>query len=156
MQEHHQTPRGNAWMDMLLKIFAWLCKVAAIVFWLWMALVKIELDIANLHGHAGPWGDPDWGMPAFYHRTYLEIATLTALAVLAILPNRWLVFSPVAFTISLLIALIPFTGLSSLNGMGRICYLMTPLMSLVARHAPFRLPHFLSIAAAEMGEGGTR
>lgn len=132
MQEHHQTPRGNAWMDMLLKIFAWLCKVAAIVFWLWMALVKIELDIANLHGHAGPWGDPDWGMPAFYHRTYLEIATLTALAVLAILPNRWLVFSPVAFTISLLIALIPFYWiLSSLTEWSDLLW-MTPLMSLFA------------------------
>lgn len=76
-------------MGIFLKIFAWLCKIAAIVFWLYAALSKIELDNANLHRSAGPWGDPDWGDPAFKHRASLDIAQMTVLAVLAILPNRW-------------------------------------------------------------------
>jgi hypothetical protein len=98
-------------MRTFLKTFTWLCKIAAIVFCLYAALAGIELDIADLHGNGGHWRDPapdDWGTPAFKLRTYLEIAELITLAVLAILPNRWLVFSRTVFAVSLLIALIPF------------------------------------------------
>ncbi|HUA65294.1 MAG TPA: hypothetical protein VME24_05570 [Alphaproteobacteria bacterium] len=80
---------------MFLKILAWFCKVAAILFWLVLTLYKSS-DVARPLGGVGS------GAPEF-----LEIAILSAYFVLVILPNRWLVFSPVAFVISLLIALIP-------------------------------------------------
>jgi hypothetical protein len=98
-------------MRKLLKIAAWFCKIAAIVFCFNAALAGIELEIADLHGNGGHWRDPapdDWGTPAFKLRTYLEIAELITLSVLAILPNRWLVFLRTVFAVSLLIALVPF------------------------------------------------
>lgn len=81
-----------------------------------MVWVKVGLDIAELRATRLPMYEnapEDWGTPEFYHRTYLEIAILGLLFVLAILPNRWLVFSPIAFVISLLIALIPWVVLFS-------------------------------------------
>jgi hypothetical protein len=136
-------------MWILLKPFTWLCKIAAVVFWLWVALTKIELDIANVHGNAGPWGDPDWGTPAFYHRSYLEIATLSALAVLAILPNRWLVFSPISFAISLLVALIPsYSLLSSLTERSDLPWMAFPM----CLFAPLPLSLILSFWRRRKGE----
>jgi len=82
-------------MRMFLKILAWFCKVAAILFWLVLTLYKSS-DVARPLGGVGS------GAPEF-----LEIAILSAYFVLVILPNRWLVFSPDAFVISLLVALIP-------------------------------------------------
>jgi hypothetical protein len=97
-------------MRTLLKVFAWLCKIAAVLFWLGVAWTFIGLDISDLRATSQPMyrdAPEDWGTPAFKHRTYLQIAELVTLATLAILPNRWLVFSRVAFAISLLIALSP-------------------------------------------------
>ena len=94
-------------MRVFLKILAWLCKIAAILFWSLEALVKIGFDVANSLGSAG------LGTPGSFQGTYFEIAIMSALFVLAILPNRWLVFSPIAFVISLLISLIPFYPLLS-------------------------------------------
>jgi len=98
-------------MRVFLKISAWLCKIAAILFWIGVAWVTISLDISSLNA-PNHWreGD-DWGTPAFNHRVYLQIAEVTALAVLALLPNRWLVFSPVTFVISLLVVLTPFCSI---------------------------------------------
>lgn len=120
---------------LFLKAFAWLCKLTAIVFWLCVARVKVGLDITNLRATSPPMyrdAPEDWGTPAFYHRTYLEIATLLALAVLSVLPNRWLVFSPMAFSISLLIALIPFYSIITSIAAPSDLLWMTPLMSLFA------------------------
>lgn|GEM_PF-3072387 len=110
LKAHNKIVLKN-YMPAFLKTFTWLCKIAAIVFCFYGALAGIELDIADLHGNGGHWRDPrpdDWGTSAFKLRTYLEIAELITLAVLAILPNRWLVFSRTVFAVSLLIALIPF------------------------------------------------
>lgn len=97
-------------MRAFLTVFAWLCKITAIVFCLYAARAGIELDVFSLQGSQSAYRDApeDWGTPVFKHRTYLEIAELTTLVVLAVLPNRWLVFSKVSFTVSLLVALIPF------------------------------------------------
>ena len=98
-------------MRKFLKISAWLCKIAAIVFCLYAALAGITLDITYLHGNGGHWRDPapdDLGTPAFKLRTYLEIVELITLSALAILPNRWLVSLRTVFAVSVLIALIPF------------------------------------------------
>ncbi len=102
-------------MRIFLKILAWVCKVSAILFWSAEALVKIGFDVANSHGNPGPWGGSDSGTSV-----YLEIVIPSLLFVLAILPNRWLVFSPVAFIISLLIASIPYYPLLSSFRDGRI------------------------------------
>jgi hypothetical protein len=118
-------------MRLFLKVFAWLCKIAAIVFWLVEAAVKIDFDISNLR-ESSHWSGEDWGTPTYEHRIYLEIATLIALAVLAVLPNRWLVFSSVTFAIALLIALIPFCQIfGSLTEWSDLLWMM-PLMSLFA------------------------
>ena len=122
-------------MRALLKIFAWLCKIAAIAFWLCVAWVKVGLDVSNLRATSQPMyrdAPEDWGTPAFYHRTHLEIATLLALATLAVIPNRWLVFSPVAFAVSLLIVLIPFYSIITSIAAPSDLLWMTPLMSLCA------------------------
>lgn len=82
-------------MRLLLKISAWLCKIAAIVFWLGVAWVIVGLDVSNLRATSAPMyrdAPEDWGTPAFYRRTYLEVATLTAPGLIALLPNRWFVF----------------------------------------------------------------
>lgn len=97
-------------MRLFLKIAAWFFKIAAILFWLGMTCVKVGLDISDLRGANPPTyrdAPGDWGTPGFYHRTYLEIAILGLLFVLAVLPNRWLVSPLIAFIITLLIALIP-------------------------------------------------
>jgi uncharacterized membrane protein YtjA (UPF0391 family) len=99
-------------MRSFLKIISWLCKIAAIVFWLVVAWVTISLDISSLNAPSHWREGDDWGTPEFHHRIYLEIAEVTTLAVLALLPNRWLVFSPATFVISLLIALTPFCSIS--------------------------------------------
>ena len=118
-------------MRIFLLTLAWLCKIAAIVIWLIEAVVKIGFDISNLRDPSH-WSGEDWGTPTFEHRTYLEIATLIALVVLAVLPNRWLVFSPVTFAISLLIVLIPFYRIfGSLTEWSDLLW-MIPLMSLFA------------------------
>jgi hypothetical protein len=98
-------------MRELLKVLAWLCKITAMVIWLGIAWTFIGIDVLNLRATSQPMyrdAPQDWGAPAFKHRTYLEIAELAMMAVLAVLPNRWLVFSPVTFALSLLIALSPF------------------------------------------------
>jgi hypothetical protein len=116
-------------MHWFLKVFAWLFKIAAVVFWLVEAVVKIGFDISNLR-EPSHWSGEEWGTPTFEHRTYLEIVTLIALVVLAVLPNRWLVFSPVTFAISLLIVLIPFYQIfGSLTEWADLLW-MVPLMSL--------------------------
>jgi hypothetical protein len=118
-------------MRVFLKVFTWLCKITAILFWLGVAWVKIGFDISNLRAPSH-WSGEDWGTPAFEHRTYLEIATLIALLVLAVLPNRWQVFSLATFTISLLIVLIPFYQIfDSLTEWSDLLSMM-PLMSLFA------------------------
>jgi hypothetical protein len=86
-------------MRLFLKIAAWFFKIAAILFWLGMVCVKAGLG--------------DWGTQGFYHQTYLEIAILGLLFLLAVLPNRWLVSPLIAFIMTLLIALIPFCLLIS-------------------------------------------
>ena len=91
-------------MRKLLKILAGLCKVTAVAFWLFAAWVGIDLDASILRGGYSSYRDPAPDNLTLI----LEIAGLTALALLALLPNRWLVFRPWLFVPSLLIALIPF------------------------------------------------
>lgn len=94
-------------MRTFLKVFAWLCKIAAIVFWLGAACAITSLDISSLRMPSHWRESDDWGTPEYHHRIYLEIVILTMLAVFALLPNRWLVFRPWIFAISLLVALSP-------------------------------------------------
>jgi len=122
-------------MRAFLKALAWLCKIAAIAFWLGMAWVKVGLDVSNLRATSPPVyrdAPEDWGTPAFYHRAYLEIAALTALVGLAVLPNRWLVFSRVAFALSLLMALIPFHSIAISIAAPSDLVWMAPLAALFA------------------------
>lgn len=100
-------------MSLFLKILAWFCKIAAILFWGLEATVKIGFDVVNLREAAGQWADADLGASGFFRQTSLEIILLLALLLLAVLPNRWLIFSKAAFAVSVLIALIPFYPLFS-------------------------------------------
>jgi hypothetical protein len=117
-------------MCVFFKVFAWLSKIAAILFWLVVAWVTISLDISSLNTPSHWREGDDWGTPEFHHRIYLEIAEVTTLAVLAILPNRWLVFSPVTFVMALLIALTPFYSIpGALTEWSDLLWLM-PIMLL--------------------------
>lgn len=119
-------------MRAFLKIFTWFCKIAAIVFWLVVAWVTISLDISSLHTPSHWREGDDWGTPEFHHRIYREIAEVTMLAVLALLPNRWLVFSPVTFVISLLVSLTPLYSISgALTEWSDLFWLM-PIMLLLS------------------------
>jgi hypothetical protein len=83
-------------------------KVLGAVIWLGLAVIKINWYIDEMHMSTPPREAPqDWGTPAYFHRTFLEILVLSVIALISVVPNRWLVFSPIAFCVSLLIALFP-------------------------------------------------
>jgi hypothetical protein len=69
-----------------LKLLAWACKVLAIV-----GSVVVPLILR-----------PHWGI------NRIADVQLIGLAVLSLIPNRWLVFSRISFVIFLLLALFPF------------------------------------------------
>jgi hypothetical protein len=82
-----QLPTDIAAMTNLsLKALAWICKVLAILVYVGGPLI--------LH--------PRWGVNRFAD------VQLVGLGVLSLIPNRWLVASPISFVIFLLIALLPF------------------------------------------------
>lgn len=92
-----------------MKILAYLCKVLAAILWVGAAYLKIALYIMDLRATTPPRDAPhDWGTPAYYHRTYLEIIMMLSVALLAVLPNCWLVFSRLIFGASIILALVPF------------------------------------------------
>ena len=96
-------------MQKFLKSLALSCKCLAAIIWLGEALLKIYWDIREMHMSSPPRDAPsDWGTTAYFHRTYLEILVLSVIALLSVVPNRWLVFSPIVFGISVVIALFPF------------------------------------------------
>jgi hypothetical protein len=101
-------------MQQLLKPFAIACKVIAIIEWLGVAWVTIGLDVSDLRAKSQPMyrdAPQDWGTPAYYHRTYLQIFVICVLVVLAVLPNRWFVSSRPAFGISLFVSFAPLWGM---------------------------------------------
>ena len=99
-------------MQSLLKPFAFACKILAVSVWLGIACLKIGMDISEMHATSPPRDAPhDWGTPAYFHRTYLEIGVVSVVALLSVIPNRRLVASPLAFGLSLFVALLPFCAL---------------------------------------------
>ena len=82
-----------------MKALAIVCKILAAIIWIGIAWFKISLDIMILHLSSPPRESPT--------QIYLEIFVLSVIALLAVVPNRWLVFSRIAFGISLVIALFP-------------------------------------------------
>ena len=70
-----------------LKLLAWVCKILAIVGSVGLPLI--------LH--------PRWGV------NRIADVQLVGLAVLSLIPNRWLVFSRISFVIFLLLTLFPFS-----------------------------------------------
>jgi len=70
-----------------LKSLAWTCKVLAI-------FISVVVGLWILH--------PRWGV------NRIADVQLIGLAVLSLIPNRWLVFSRVSFVIFLLLTLFPF------------------------------------------------
>ncbi|HXC37186.1 MAG TPA: hypothetical protein VNV43_15020 [Candidatus Acidoferrales bacterium] len=81
---------------------ALICKVLAVIIWVGEALIKSNWDIHEMHMLQG------WGKTPNIQGTYLEILALSGIALFSAAPNRWLVFSPIAFCISLSIAVFPF------------------------------------------------
>ena len=100
-------------MESSLKPPAIVCKVLASIEAIGAAWFLIGLDIYLLHATSPPRDAQDWGTPAYYHRLYFNIAIVSLAAVLVLMPNRWLVFSRVVYSPSLIVALLPL-GLSLL------------------------------------------
>lgn len=93
---------------MILKHLALGFKIPVAIIWFGGALVAISFAFGEMHMSSPPRDAPhDWGTAAYFHRTYLRILILSGLALFSVAPNRWFVFSPIAFCIAILIALFP-------------------------------------------------
>jgi hypothetical protein len=94
---------------MILKSLALGFKIPAAMIWCGYAFLKIYWDIGEMHTPSPPRDAPhDWGTTAYFHRIYFEILVLSVITVLSVTPNRWFIFSPVVFCISIIIAIFPF------------------------------------------------
>jgi len=89
-----------------LKAFAWICKIAAVVIWLPVSCITIRWDIHDLSAPSHWRESENWGTPAYVHSIHLEIAIIAMLALMSVLPNRWLVFSRFVFAVSLLVVVL--------------------------------------------------
>lgn len=84
------------------------CKVIATLEALGMAWFLIGSWYLDMRSATPPRDAPlDWGTPAYYQRTYLRITVVAVMALLVVIPNRWLVSSRILFSITLLMALSP-------------------------------------------------
>jgi hypothetical protein len=93
---------------MILRHLALGFKIPVAIIWFGAALVAVSFAIGEMHMSSPPRDAPhDWGTAAYFHRTYLRILALSALALFSVAPNRWFVFSPIVFCIAILIALFP-------------------------------------------------
>lgn len=101
-----------------MKALALLCKFLAAFIWSLAALFTIARVNVDAHATEPPRDAPaDWGTPAYFHRMWLGIAVIVLVAALALIPNRWLVFSRTAFVISLIITLVPLGVVLVLDSM---------------------------------------
>lgn len=94
-------------MQSSLKPPAIACKIFASIEAIAVAWFMIGLDIYMLRAASPPRDATDWGTPAYYHRLYFSIIIVSLLAVLVVIPNRWLVFSRIVFGPSLIVSLLP-------------------------------------------------
>lgn len=97
-------------MQTLTKWAALGCKIIAVAAWLCVGWVKVSLDVSDLLATNQPMyrdAPQDWGTPAFYWRTCLEIVVICGCFVLSALPNRWLVSRRPVFWSALVFALLP-------------------------------------------------
>jgi hypothetical protein len=95
-------------MQSSLKPPAVACKILASIEAIGAAWFLIGLYVYELRATEPPRDALDWGTPGYYHRIYFSIAIVSLLAILALMPNRWLTFSRFFFIPSLIIALLPF------------------------------------------------
>jgi hypothetical protein len=126
-------------MQPLTKWTAVGCKIIASVAWFCVACVKVKLDISDLLATTQPMyrdAPLDWGTPAFYWRTSLEVAVICGCFVLSALPNRWLVFRRPLFWPALVFALLPLGyfiatfsgGLSDILGSAFAIVMLSPVL----------------------------
>ena len=94
-------------MQSSLKLLAVACKVFASVEAIAVAWFMVGLDICELQAATPSRDVEDWGTPAYYHWLYASIAIVSLLAILAVVPNRWLVLSRAIFVPSVVVALLP-------------------------------------------------
>lgn len=100
-------------MKKLIMTGALVCKIIAALAWFGMAWVKVSLDLSDLLATSQPMyrdAPEDWGTPAFYWRTSLEIVVVCGCFVLSALPNRWLVSRRPIFWGGLIFSLVPLVG----------------------------------------------
>jgi hypothetical protein len=84
------------------------CKIFASIQAIASAWFLIGSWYVEMHSATPPRDAPlDWGTPAYHHRTYLSMAVVAAVALLVVIPNRWLVSSRILFGILLLVSLLP-------------------------------------------------
>ena len=96
-------------MQSSLKPPAVACKLFASIEAIAVAWFMIGYCYYDLHSATPPRDAPlDWGTPAYRYRMYLRIAAVAAVALLVAIPNRWLVFSRLLFSIALIVSLSPF------------------------------------------------
>jgi hypothetical protein len=126
-------------MQTLTKWTALECKIIAGAAWLCVGWFKVSLDISDLLATSQPMyrdAPQDWGTPAFYWRTSLEIVVICGCFVLSALPNRWLVSRRAMFWPALFFALLPmgyfiatFSGsLSDIPGSAFAIFMLSPVL----------------------------
>jgi hypothetical protein len=116
-------------MQSSLKPPALACKIFASLEAIAAAWFLIGLDIYQLHATEPPRDARDWGTPAYYHRIYFSIAIESLLAILVLVPNRWLTFSRLVFAPSLVIALLPVCFSLFLLSTTLSCIVSEPFMA---------------------------
>jgi hypothetical protein len=87
-------------MQSILKPLAFVCKIIAVFIWLsgvWSEVLGLYAPRDGL-GHLAS---------ASLLSLYAEICGILVVALVAVIPNRWLVSSPYVFTASLVIAVVP-------------------------------------------------
>lgn len=95
-------------MQSRLKHLAMGCKICASVEWLVICWFITSMLVHELRATTPPREAPhDWGTAAYYHRIHRSILGVSIVGLLAVIPNRWLVFSRIVFCIVLIISLLP-------------------------------------------------
>ena len=143
-----------------MRTLALTLKILAIVFWLGSAWLVLNLDVRDVRASSPPQyrdAPRDWGTPEYYRRTYFHIAETTVLLLLALIPNRLLVCSRIAWGAALVVALIPlarvlYSSEFPFGGGGEIILSGFVLVMIVGMFSPLPLSLFFSFLRRQKGQ----
>jgi hypothetical protein len=90
-----------------MRWLALIFKTLAIIFWLGVSWVFVQLDLSDLLSPTRPTHrdtPEDWGTSAYYFEGYTRVALTIIILCLSMIPNRWVVGSRWSFALAILFA----------------------------------------------------